>query len=74
MPDKKTETSESVIEQDEFVLKRDEKKEELQSCQKKNGVSSCLQCEKVIGCEIRNAYVSAVYSSMNKGDVGGFDF
>ena len=46
----------------------------LKECQKDKDVDSCLKCEKIIGCEIRNSYVKAVYDSMNKGQSGGFEF
>ncbi len=59
---------------DEFELKLQEKLKELQKCQKKHEVKSCLKCEKVIGCQIRKDYVTAVYQSMNKGQSGGFEF
>lgn len=48
--------------------------ERLKECQKERGVSSCLQCPEILGCQIRTAYVSAVYESMNKGTGGGFEF
>jgi len=51
-----------------------EKKEALQLCQKKLNVDSCLKCERLLDCEIRDAYVKAVYDSMNKGKGGGFEF
>ncbi len=47
---------------------------ELKECQKKHGLTSCLKCDKIIGCRIRNEYVDAVYKSMNKGQGGGFEF
>jgi hypothetical protein len=46
----------------------------LQECQKLHELKSCFPCLEVIGCEKRNAYVNAVYASMNKGHAGGFDF
>ncbi len=50
------------------------KMQELQRCQEEHGLRSCLTCEKILGCSIRNAYVNAVYESMNKGRGGGFEF
>jgi len=47
---------------------------ELKKCQAGSGYSSCMPCPKVIKCEIREAYVKAVYESMNKGEGGGFEF
>ena len=48
--------------------------EKLKECQNKNSINSCLKCDKIIGCKIRNRYVKAVYDSMNKGQSGGFEF
>lgn len=52
----------------------DEQKAKLQECQASQQVDSCLQCDKVLDCEIRETYVKAVYESMNKGEGGGFEF
>ncbi len=46
----------------------------LQACQEKKQVASCLKCEQVLNCKIRNSYVDAAYESMSLGEVGGFDF
>ncbi|WP_456402845.1 hypothetical protein [Hydrogenimonas sp.] len=59
---------------DRWELAREEARERLAACQKERGVSSCLECEKVIGCEIRADYVKKVYESMSKGEGGGFEF
>ncbi|WP_457596440.1 hypothetical protein [Hydrogenimonas sp.] len=59
---------------DKWVAARDEAKAKLLACQKEHGVESCMKCEKVIGCEVRNDYVKKVYESMNKGQGGGFEF
>ncbi len=59
---------------DEWLERRDTKKEALQKCQQEHNLTSCFPCEKVIGCEIRKAYVASVYESMNKGNKGGFEF
>ena len=61
-------------EKDRWILARDEAKEKLVACQKEQGVESCMKCEKIIGCEIRNDYVKKVYESMSKGEGGGFEF
>lgn len=50
------------------------KKEELQTCQASRELNSCLRCELVLSCELRDAYVISVYESMNKGEGGGFEF
>ncbi len=59
---------------DKWDLALDEKLKELKECQAKNSVSSCFKCPQTIGCELRAAYVKAVYESMNKGSGGGFEF
>ena len=52
----------------------DEKKIILQTCQEEKSVKSCMECEKTFECEIRKAYVKAVYESMAHGQSGGFEF
>ena len=59
---------------DKFDLALDVKLKELKECQKNNNLDSCLKCEKIIGCELRNSYVKAAYETMNKGSGGGFEF
>ena len=46
----------------------------LEKCQKEKQLNSCLKCEKILECEIRDTYVKAVYDSMSKGKGGGFEF
>jgi hypothetical protein len=64
--------SEKVLDEWEIALKQ--QKAILEKCQQEHGVHSCLKCEKLLACEIRDAYVKAVYDSMNKGTGGGFEF
>lgn len=59
---------------DDFARLLEDKTALLQQCQQDKNQSSCLKCENLIGCEIRNAYVQAVYDSMSKGNQGDFDF
>ena len=59
---------------DKWELNLEEKTIELKECQEKNRVQSCLVCLKLLDCKIRDSYVHAVYSSMNKGASGGFEF
>lgn len=59
---------------DAFELKREAAKEALTACQQARGLTSCWPCEKLFDCQTRNAYVDAVYLSMNKGQAGGFEF
>lgn len=46
----------------------------LKDCQNNLQLQSCFDCEKLFDCEIRKNYVNAVYSSMSKGQSGGFEF
>lgn len=46
----------------------------LRQCQSNKNVNSCLKCKQIIGCKIRMEYVESVYSSMNKGSGGFFNF
>ncbi len=59
---------------DQWEQAREEAKIRLQACQKEHNVDSCMKCEKIIGCDVRNDYVKKVYESMNKGQGGGFEF
>ena len=65
-------TDEKVL--DEWELTRQRQKERLIACQQERHLTSCLQCDQILHCEIRDAYVQAVYDSMNKGTGGGFEF
>jgi len=51
-----------------------ERKSELESCQAEHQLKSCMSCEKLLDCEVRDAYIKAVYDSMSKGAGGGFEF
>jgi len=64
--------SEQVL--DEWQLTLASKKDELESCQQKHQVASCIKCDKLLDCEVRDAYIKAVYDSMSKGAGGGFEF
>ena len=59
---------------DMFEKKLDNELEKLKSCQQNNALKSCFDCEKLLECATRKSYVSAVYKSMSKGEVSGFDF
>lgn len=63
-----------ATQKDEFELELDRQREILQACQHEKGLSSCFACEAMFECKTRKNYVDAVYSSMSKGDGGGFDF
>jgi hypothetical protein len=64
--------SEKIL--DEWQIALTHKKSELEACQIKHQVTSCMKCEKILGCPVRDAYVKAVYDSMSKGTGGGFEF
>lgn len=64
--------SEKVL--DEWQIALQQKKSELESCQVEHQVKSCMKCEKLLDCSIRDAYIKAVYDSMSKGTGGGFEF
>jgi coenzyme F420-reducing hydrogenase alpha subunit len=61
-------------EQSEYETRLDEAITVLQECQTEHTLTSCYECEKCIGCEIRTRYIRSVYESMSKGEIGGFDF
>lgn len=54
--------------------RRVEAQKALQECQQKLGLSSCLTCEQLLECSVRDGYVKAVYEAMSKGQGGGFEF
>ena len=68
------ETEAAVVEADFFIKALEEERKKLLACQESQGVKSCMECEKTIGCQVRLTYVNAVYQSMNKGEGGGFEF
>ncbi len=59
---------------DRYEAALQEALERLKECQKQKNLKSCLKCPKILGCQIRQIYVKAVYESMNKGQGGGFEF
>jgi hypothetical protein len=61
-------------EKDQWDVKLDHQLEIIYKCQQDHNVDSCMKCEKLLNCEIRDNYVKAVYESMNKGSGGGFEF
>ena len=46
----------------------------VKQCQINKNLDSCMKCEKILNCEIRDKYIKIVYESMNKGSGGGFEF
>ena len=59
---------------DEWQIALAHKKTELETCQTQHQVNSCMKCDKLLNCELRDAYIKAVYDSMSKGTGGGFEF
>lgn len=59
---------------DIYEAKLDEAKNVLVECQTAKNLESCLNCSELLGCPTRTQYVRAVYESMSKGEIGGFDF
>ena len=59
---------------DEWQITLQQKKSTLEICQTDHHVKSCMQCDKILDCEVRDAYIKAVYDSMSKGTGGGFEF
>ena len=59
---------------DEWQIALKQKKSELEACQMQQQIKSCMSCEKLLECEIRDSYINAVYDSMSKGAGGGFEF
>lgn len=59
---------------DQYELALVRKKDELQACQKEHGLESCYNCDKLLECELRKAFVDAAYRSMHKDKGGGFEF
>ena len=59
---------------DEWQIALTQKTTELEACQVEHQVRSCMKCEKLLDCALRDAYIKAVYDSMSKGTGGGFEF
>jgi hypothetical protein len=64
--------SEQVLDEWQIILTQ--KKAALEACQKEQQLKSCMQCDKILDCELRDSYIKAVYDSMSKGKGGGFEF
>ncbi|MBR2111536.1 MAG: hypothetical protein IJ950_01050 [Helicobacter sp.] len=62
------------MEEDIFVKNLQDQSKKLQECQASHSLHSCMSCALFLECEVRKAYVKAVYESMNKGQEGNFDF
>ena len=59
---------------DQWQLALDEPLQQLKECQISKNIDSCLKCQEILECELRENYIKAVYASMNKGSGGGFEF
>jgi len=64
--------SDQVLDEWQIALKQ--KKSELEACQSEHQLKSCMCCEKLLDCVVRDSYIQAVYDSMSKGAGGGFEF
>jgi len=62
------------MQKDKWQIALDEPLRILKECQVSNNIDSCLKCEKILDCPIRETYIKSVYESMNKGSGGGFEF
>jgi hypothetical protein len=62
------------IEKDKWQISVDEEIIILKQCQIQKNVASCMKCEQLLKCEVRDKYIKVVYESMNKGSGGGFEF
>lgn len=63
-----------TTQKDKWQIALDKELETLKQCQKTQSVPSCMGCNKIVECTIRENYVRVVYESMNKGSGGGFEF
>lgn len=59
---------------DEYQINLQNATNSLLKCQDSKNLVSCLQCQSILECSIRERYVRDVYRSMNKGKSGTFDF
>lgn len=59
---------------DQYDLQLADKTLLLKSCQEEKTFTSCMSCDDFFTCELRKAYVIAVYASMSKGKHGSFEF
>ena len=62
------------IQKDKWQVALDAEIVILKQCQINKNLDSCMKCEKLLDCEIRDKYIKIVYESMNKGSGGGFEF
>jgi len=66
--------TETEIQKDKWQVALDAEIVILKQCQISNNVESCMKCEKLLDCQVRDKYIKVVYESMNKGSGGGFEF
>lgn len=65
---------EQINSKDSYERALDRELKSIQSCQESKSLKSCFECRELIGCEVRNRYVKAVYESMSRGESGDFEF
>ena len=63
---------EEVLDEWQILLKQ--KRVEVEKCQLTHEIRSCLKCDDLLKCELRDSYIKSVYDSMSKGKGGGFEF
>ncbi len=51
-----------------------EKRAKLEAHFKDKNITSAMQCPDFPNCHIHEEYVKAVYASMSKDSIGGFEF
>ena len=66
--------TETEIQKDKWQVALDAEIVILKQCKISNNVESCMKCEKLLDCQVRDKYIKVVYESMNKGSGGGFEF
>lgn len=59
---------------DQWQILLVQKKSELETHMKEQGIKSEMDCKDFPHCPVQEAYVKAVYDSMSKGKGGGFEF
>ena len=65
---------ENTTQKDKWQVNLDAEIVILKQCQINHNLDSCMTCEKLLDCEVRDKYIKVVYESMNKGSGGGFEF
>ena len=67
-------TIDKTAEYNQFMQDLADRTQELYACQDAKGLVGCFDCEYVLDCKTRTAYVDSVYLSMNQGENKDFNF